>query len=791
MTTTLDAAVLTLLDQVQDVPADRRDAWLSAQVVAPEVITRVRRLLEAEARVGDFLEQAAAPAAALDWPGVPGVGDRLGSYELLEPLAAGGMGLVYRARRADDVYQQTVAIKLVRPVHLAGDPASRRALLARFEAERRILARLDHPNVARILDGGSTASGIPYLVMEYVEGVSLTRHCREARLGVRERVNLFRKVCGAVEAAHRHLIVHRDLKPDNVLVGADGEPRLIDFGIARLLDDAVDGSPAPGTTQLSAMTPAYASPEQIRQRPLTTGSDVYSLGVMLYQLIVDERPYELAGLSPAEVERLVCEGESKPLRRALRESALAADERRRRLAATGPDLERIVAQALHKDPQRRYGSARELADDLGRWLDGRPVAAHPDSALYRARKFIRRHALGVGLAGVALAAIATAAGIAIERAAEARAAAADTERINAFLLDIFERSDPYASGTEPTLGEALASATTAIDARFSDQPAVAARLRFALADAMRKRGRVEAAGPQLERALAESEAGLGPDHPQTARAMAALANLRHHQGRPLEAETLYRDALARLTRGGDATLALRASVLNDFGVMYLTQENFTAAQPLMQQSLEAGDAAGAAVDAFARAQTLGNLAQVARGLGDLDRAEALYIEVQRAFETEYPEGGPMLAVVLNNRARLARQRGQMPQALELQREAVAMHRRSFRGDHAMVLVPMTNLARMNFDLGRFAESLEVARDAAAMADRMYRDPHHYHAMALAALADAQQAMGDPGTADATLGRAEAILARLDVPHAGANAHATRVRDAICRADAALAGCAGR
>src|SRR5690606_22266186 len=355
-----------------------------AQALPAAVLERVQRLLRTEASLGGFLESA---PEAPEPEGFPVAGGHVGNYQLLWRLDAGGMGVVYRARRADGSYRQDVAVKLIRPLHLVAAPEFRQRMLARFDQERMLLARLQHPNIARILDGGRTASGIPWLAMEFVDGLPLTGYCEDNRLGLRERLRLFLKVCAGVQEAHRHLIVHRDLKPDNILVSRDGEPKLLDFGIARTLQD--DADDAGHATQLTAMTPAYASPEHVRRQPLTTASDVYSLGVLLYQLLAGERPYRLDGLSPAEAERTICDGEPRPLRAALRESGNAA-----RAAQVTADLQQVVARAMHKDAARRYPTAQALAGDIERWLAGKPVLAHPDSPGYRLRKFVARHPLG-------------------------------------------------------------------------------------------------------------------------------------------------------------------------------------------------------------------------------------------------------------------------------------------------------------------------------------------------------------------------------------------------------------
>ncbi|MCC6594888.1 MAG: serine/threonine protein kinase, partial [Rhodanobacteraceae bacterium] len=325
MNTDPDAQVSRLLEAALEQAPAARAAWLERQDATPEVRTRVRTLLAGEAAVEGVPERPVEPAATRRHDGgAAWAQTRVGAWRIVRELDAGGMGVVYLGERADGAYEQQVAIKLMRVAPWASED-EQRDFAARFDNERRLLARVEHPNVARILDGGSTADGVPYLVMEYVDGVSLTRWCDERKLDVVARLALFCKVCDGVQAAHRHLIVHRDLKPGNILVGSDGQPRLLDFGIARTLDLSTRGIDQP--TVAGAMTPAYASPEQVRHEPLTTASDVYSLGVVLYELISGRRPYSLDGLSPAQSERVVCDTQPPTLRRALGSATLPDAER--------------------------------------------------------------------------------------------------------------------------------------------------------------------------------------------------------------------------------------------------------------------------------------------------------------------------------------------------------------------------------------------------------------------------------------------------------------------------------
>lgn len=762
---------MRLFDAALDVPAPERAAWLAAQPMSDAVAARVRALLAAGDGAGTFLER---PAAALSSP-LPQPGDRLGAWRIERELDAGGMGVVYLASRADGAYEQQAAIKLVRATFDAG---SRAELVARFENERRLLARIDHVNVARVLDGGSTADGMPYLVMEYVDGASLTAYCERQRLDVPARVALFCKVCDGVEAAHRHLIVHRDLKPQNILVGTDGEPRLLDFGIARALEREVDHDAT--LTASRAMTPAYASPEQVRGEPLTTASDVYSLGVVLFELLAGARPYSLDGLSPAQSERVICDTDPPTLRRALASAPLPETERRARSLRIGNDLERILARAMHKAPERRYGSAQALGDDLRRQRAGLPVHAHPDSFGYRVGKFVRRHRAGTAIASIALVAVLAAAGVALLQAREARRAAADTAQVNAFLVDMLNLSNPYMADGEVSLAAALDEAATQVDARFADRPDLAADIRYALGHSMLGRYRLDAAQAQLERSLADSERVSGRDAPSSIRAVATLASLQKERGDFAAAKAGYADALARLERGGHTHDPLLATVLNDAGVTHLLQEEFDEARALFERALVVGDNADPPPSTEERTQTLGNLAHALRGIGELDRADALYAQVQASFEALYPEGGPYQAIVLNNRARLANQRGEPEQALALQQQAVAMHRRAFTGDHVMVLTPMTNLTRQARDLDRIELAEQWGLEAVAMADRLYADaPHAYHVNALAALADVRLAQGRDEDAAALLRRALDVLARVDAVPASTADFVAHLRETLC------------
>jgi tetratricopeptide (TPR) repeat protein/predicted Ser/Thr protein kinase len=405
----LEDAFARLLEIARD---ERATAIAGAVAARPHLASELARLLEAHDRLGSASAEDDEPEATVS-------GLQIGPYRVVEKVGDGGMGEVFRAERSDGLFTQRVAIKVTRS--LIGDSELRR----RFVVERRILASLSHVNIVRLLDGGTTEQGQAFLIMEYVEGVPLTRHCRDRALSLEERLQLLCLVCGAVQYAHQHGVVHRDLKPANIMVTAEHVPKVVDFGVAKLLE----GNAASGFTTTNAvpgpLTPNYASPEQIRGLAVTTASDVYALGVILYELVTGVRPYETQGLSLERmIEVVLREQPVKP-------SAARLDPEgpvpfaRDRLAG---DIDAIVMKAISKEPAERYGSAGELAADLSRWLTGDPVLARAPSTAYVLGRIARRHKRLVAVAAVALLAVLTATGLALWQWREARTEQARAER---------------------------------------------------------------------------------------------------------------------------------------------------------------------------------------------------------------------------------------------------------------------------------------------------------------------------------------------------------------------------
>ena len=518
MTDTWTALAAVVPDALDLAPAER-PAFLDRACRTPTGEPDAALLAEAQALV-EAAERAAesgvfaSPVAGLA-PGygpAPAPPETVGPWRVTGVLGEGGMGVVYRAVRADGAFEREVALKLLRP-------GLGRRLAARLAEERRVLGRLEHPGIARLYDGGTTDDGRPFLAMERVEGQTVTAWADDRALGLRQRVALVAEVCDAVAYAHARLVVHRDLKPSNVMVTDEGRPKLLDFGVAKLLEAEAD----PDLTVPGWMTPAYAAPEQVAGGDVTTATDVYALGVLAYQVLAGRLPYQTAGLAPAEVERVVCQAVPPPPSDAAAPSGAAPAGR----ARVPRDLDTVVMKALAKEPARRYSGAEALAADLRRWLGGLPVEARPATAGYRAGRFVRRHRVAVAAAGLALAALVAGLGVAVWQAQQAQAERRVADRVTAFVTGMIASADPFgASGQRDLTVLAAADAAAQRAARdLAGEPEAEAGVRLALGATFQGVDAYDKAQAQLERAVALRRAAYGDAHPQTGQALDALGGV--------------------------------------------------------------------------------------------------------------------------------------------------------------------------------------------------------------------------------------------------------------------------
>ena len=793
--------VEALFEAALERPREGRADWLAAACEDAALRDEVLAMLGASERDGPFLEAPVGVAAAAlvadvvadAEPDEDDLGRRVGPYRLVEVLGHGGMGAVYLAERADGQFEQRVAVKLLRrDIHTE-------AFRGRFLAERQILASLDHPHIARLLDGGVTENGRPYYAMEHVAGRPLTRYCDEERLSVRDRLRLFTTVGRAVAYAHQNLVVHRDLKPSNILVSedAEGEPqvKLLDFGIAKLLGEPVRPDLPVTRTGLRLMTPEYAAPEQVRGEPISTATDVYQLGVVLFELLAGHRPFALEGRTPAEVERLVCEtqperpstlvavpppdGDADPA--AVAAARRASPERLRK--ALHGDLDRIVLKALRKEPARRYASAAELVADVERFLGGRPVSARPDSLGYRVQTFVRRNRWGVAAAaaflvlllGYAVTVSVQQARTAAERD-RAEQEAAEAEAVSAFLLALLVEGDPQADEPRQTaaIQGLLRAAQDRLEGAFTDQPRVRAELYAILGWTHVRALMLQEAEPLLQRALAEYRTLGGSDGLWLEDVTFRLGDLYRNQGRLDSAAVYYRATIEHAERAG------RADGYQAWAYLWLAtfaESGSDRQRRLYEAALRTSEAA-IAVDAVqglrtthraADAEGRRNAYRTARlrllfaDKGGLSDGEALALARAVQEEAEGEGWEELAAYALFIAGRLVG-RADPEQAVPIVEAARQRTAAALGPEHDRYGLMTLELASLHLRLGQHAEALVFAEDALALCRALYGDvPNLREAEVLTVLGRVQHDAGR--AAEPTLARAVAVYEALGVSDA--------------------------
>ncbi len=702
---------------VLEVPAEARAAHLAR--LDPDARAEVTRLLSAHESAGPLppLPAGARPPAR-----------QFGPFRLLDLLGTGGMGAVYLAERVGAEFEQRVALKLIR----AGFADPR--LEARIRSERQILARLEHPGIARLVDGGTTETGQSWFAMEYVEGTSLLAYCRAQKLPLRARLRLFLSICDALHHAHQQLVVHADLKPGNILITREGRAKLLDFGIGELLDEREDATFRTRTRTAPWLTPGYASPEQVRRQPVTTLTDVYSLGVILYELLADCRPYDVDRLAPAEIERIVCTVMPE------RPSQRAGDPAVRR--ALRGDLDTIILKALSKEPERRYASVEAFADDIRRHLDGRPVRARPDSFGYRAGKFVRRHRTPVGAAGLLLATLLggfAAVSWQARRASEARdraeAALTESEDLTRFLIALFEEANPGRAATDTSVSRALLRRGLARVEALASQPAVQARMLDALGQIHQNLGQYEQAEALLERGLALRRRHLEPAHADLAGSLRHLGRLLRLRGRYARAESLYVEALAVYRALPGEQRPAIAATLEDLAFLMPYLARNAESERYYRAALATFVAALGPHSADARRVELRIVATLRR-LGRYEEAEAMARDLIARRRGALGNDHPDVALALVQLADiLGEDLGRPAEAVQAYREAIAIESRTLPPDDPAILHPKGNLAWQLVRRGELAEAERLNRENLAFSLRLNGPDHPDVAGRLGGLAD--------------------------------------------------------
>jgi len=746
-----DAAALRLLPDCLEQPESSRLEWLATRCPdRPEVRERVLALLSADRDSGGFLE---------DGPALPGperVGERLGPWRLDEEIAIGGMSRVYLAHRADGTYEQQVAVKLYDAAHLDRHAA------ARFDAERRILAALDHPGIARVIDGGETDDGTAYVVMEYVRGEPITRYCDRHGIDLPGRLQLIQSMCEALDLAHCRGIVHRDIKAGNILVDDAGQPRLIDFGIAKILEHAAfDHIDLPQTRAGAQMlTPEYASPEQLRGDTVGPWSDVYSMGVLLYELLTGTRPHQVAGLSPAEMERTVCgtiplDPSAMIARRKSSppEGLRPAGRLRRQLKG---DIDRIVMTAMRHEPGARYASARALAEDIERHLSGKAVQARGASRLYRAGRFASRHRSGVAAGAAAFVLLASALAVVETERNLARNEAERAESAKRFLTEMIQRADPFENAEAPTLAGALKLAIENIDERFAGQPALEADMRYAVGYALQNLGEIETAREQFERALALRRDHGGPvDRAEAHDGLAIVA----WWDSDFETGTAHFERALKLLEGVDGSRAdvLRVNVLANWAAMLIDAGDYPQSEALAEQARTLAETVKE-TGIETRAAIWSTLATAREGLGQDEAALSAFERTMALQRQATGENHPSYAIVLNNLALLYYRMDRLDDALTAMQRSVAIRRETLGASHPQTATALFNLARLQTLNGDLEPAEANARLALEVAENGYEAGHPRIGKAHEALAIVLKQAGRHAEALAHASQARTIYA---------------------------------
>ncbi len=755
----LDRALEMGEDELRGLLAELRDrdprlaAEVETLVAECQVVSRER-----------FLEAPAVPAP----PSTSFSGRTIGAYTLVSQIGQGGMGGVWLAERSDGRYRGLAAVKLLNP-GLVGRSAEER-----FRREAGFLARLAHPNIARLLDAGVTECGQPYLVLEYVDGARIDVFCDARNLGVAGRLGLFLDVLAAVAHAHANLIVHRDIKPSNVLVDADGRVKLLDFGIAKLLEP--DGGAAE-TTELTreggrALTPEFAAPEQLTGAPITTATDVYALGVVLYVLLSGRHPSEPAQHSTADLIQAIVSREPRRLSDSVtsaRTAAVTAADTAARRAATPDslrrllkgDLDTIVAKALKKNPQERYESVSALADDVRRYLDDQPLRARPDTLAYRASKFGRRHTRGVAAAGAGAALLAALVGFyTVRLAAErdrARLQAEKATQISRLLTGLLTAPDPYRTRKtgEPTIRGLLDAGAGKVEKELAGQPELQAEMLAVIGRVYQRLGALDKARSLQEEGLAAARRAFGPDDAHVAEALDGLAVVLDEKGDYPGAAAMLEQALAIRRRALGSNRPEVAVTLVELGRAYSDQGLDLRAEPLLREALSIRrNVLGEGDHETATSES--ELGLLVFRKGDLAEAESLFRRVLATDRATSGEDHPDVGTALNNLALVAMERDEFGTAEALLRRSLAIARKTLPAGHASIIAKLNNLANALRGEGKLDEAVAVAREAQETATAALGADHPLTAACDVTLARVDLARNEPDAAEPLLRRALAI-----------------------------------
>lgn len=751
----------------------------------PEIRLKVESLLANESEAEEFFGESAASdyASLFDKDEDPNalVGQEIGNYRIIRELASGGMGVVYLAERADGKFQQKVALKLLKR------EMNTSALRRRFEQERAILASLEHPNIARLLDTGTTNDKIPFLAMEYVEGLPIDDYCNKNNLGLEARLDLFRKVCSAVSFAHRNLVIHRDLKPSNILVTDEGVPKLLDFGISKILSTELENLDSATITKLGVMTPSYASPEQIQNKSATTTTDLYSLGVILYELLSGHRPFEAKENDLKEIYKAVLEDEPPPpsalvetiyrefrekvntktewLEKEISDQETKSDRMRQTLpniiglsaSSLRGDLDNIVLKALRKEPERRYSSAENLAEDLHRYQRGLTVTARPNTLSYRAEKFFKRNkasaVVGILLVLAIVAGIVTTVWqgrVAAVESDRARLEAAKAKKINEYMKNVLNFSNPHWVSSNPkrnrdaTIADALDEALKNIDTDLAGEAEIQAEILLTIGETYIGQGQYDKAAKLLQQSIEKFDQVLGNDNPKSLLASEALGTTLYLTGKYAESEKLYAKFIKDFRPKVDADKSLTKWFvigLNDLGNIHNYNSNYAEAEKLYREGIEhAKNLTGR--DRFVFPIIYGNLAWLLHSRGKFDEALSYYNqaaeELRAAGNQEQMEAGTLF----NKMGVAYNEMGDYAQAENYYRKSYDILLKTVGEENFYTVSVMYRTAYNYYRQGRFEESEKLVNKSLEIQRKIFPNGHNVTAYSERLIGELHTKTGD-------------------------------------------------
>jgi serine/threonine-protein kinase len=744
----------SLFHEALEQPKSSLDGFIErVRLNHPDIVDELVTMLDSHENAGGFLSNSAHGMMTIN------PGDIVGTWRILKEIGRGGMSTVYQAERNDGLFERTVAIKFMHGFMPGTD------INARIQAEQRFLARLNHPNIATLIDAGVSESGRPYFILEYIDGKPITQYCDDQKLNIDQRLQLFEQVCQAVQFAHQHLIVHRDLKPSNILVDTNGNVKLLDFGIAKFLDDDQEIDSPKTRTGLYLMTPEYASPEQVLGNEITTTSDVYALGMLLCELLTGSLPYTLTDRNPIELGKIITQTKpTKPStlitqgadlearKRILQHRSSSHDQLKRRLKG---DLDTIVLTALRKEPERRYGSVELLNQDIQRYRNHLPISARPEQTSYRIGKFIQRHRIGVSIAALVAIALISITSIAVWQARQA-----DNERMKALMVidvleDMLSSPNPFEDGRDVRVVDILEQTASKLETDFASYPDVQASVRHTLGVTYRELGLFDEASTELWSSLRLRNELYGTVHEDVANTQGHLGILEMKRGNYELADSLFTLAYntdKRLFGDHHTRIATR---LNDLGTLKWETGDYESAETLLRESVQMEEELRGP-NHQDLAKGIGNLGILLSVAGKNEEALQLHERELDILRTNYDENHPGIPQALSHIGIILDDLERHEESKAIHEEALEMFRRIKGDDHPDVAYAMNNLATVMSDLGDNEGSIAMQEASIAIYEKAIGSNHPNVGIQYNNLAAAKRQMGDIEGAEAGYRKAVAI-----------------------------------